>query len=95
MTPQRDEVYNYQTLGKYLNIEVLHKQTTYHKVFLKKNKLRDDAKRGAWEECKTVAYNRLDDIITDSMWHAGKSTTRVYSKTYDWSPALAIMLNGP
>jgi hypothetical protein len=66
----------------------LHKQLKQHNIISKLEALTNVIAENKWQEMYTTIYQTLDASITEFMLHAEKSTGKVFSKRFEWSPML-------
>jgi hypothetical protein len=57
-------------------------------VFDKLNQLGQAITSNTWGEIQSSQYQKLDEIITDSMLYAERQTGKSFSTRNDWSPIL-------
>lgn len=65
--------------------EAFYKQLDYHKVIEKLRNLFDQAKSHPWSPDQEISYEKLDQLISESMCYAERKGPK-YTKYYDWSP---------
>jgi hypothetical protein len=70
-------------------MESFDQQLAYHKILEKLEVLHTLAQNRTWTNEQTIQYKRLDDLLMESMLYAEKSSKKVASKRYEWSPVLA------
>jgi hypothetical protein len=75
-----------QVVKKYM--EVLTFQINYHKLETKIRALHDAASGGQFSDRQRDDYERTDRLLTECMLYAESQSGRLYSKQYQWSPAL-------
>jgi hypothetical protein len=68
-------------------ISSLQKQFDNHKVSQKLQNL-NSVHPGEWTSKHTTDYERLDNLITESMLYAESCSAKKYTNTYEWSPTL-------
>ena len=68
--------------------EILHHQLKYHKLEDKISEIYKQAQVQNWSNELTIAYEKADQLMTESMLMAERSVSRKISTTYAWSPKL-------
>jgi len=68
-------------------ITALHQQFKYHKIGQKTESLYNIAPN-QWNTQQHIEYERLDQLITESMLYAESQAAKWYTNNYDWSPTL-------
>jgi hypothetical protein len=73
---------------------MLHHQIQYHRIPTRLEVLATAAEAQTWEPHHTEEYQKLDDLITESMLHAERQVGRHHTAKFKWSPKLklAVML---
>jgi hypothetical protein len=80
-----------RTVDKYLDI--LQTQLEYHKIYDKYEDLQEKSDQGAWSNECILKYERMDNIITESVIHADRMVAKRYSTRYEWSPEIIRSVN--
>jgi hypothetical protein len=68
--------------------EALHHQLGYHNILERSKSLLEVANENKWSPDHLLRYERLDQIITESMLYAEATCSRKITKPYEWSPKL-------
>jgi hypothetical protein len=68
-------------------LKVLYKQLNQHKISQKVDTL-SKIEKDKWTDQDQVQYERLDQLITESMLYAESCAAKKYTNKYEWSPTL-------
>jgi hypothetical protein len=73
---------------------ILSEQLSYHKIPSKLEMLQRQVTTGQWTVKDQEEYNKIDQLITEAMLHAERSSMKRYSGPYAWSPQLIKTVQG-
>jgi len=68
--------------------DILHEQLVYHKVYDKVKALQEVFDAGSWTVVHIAEYQKLDELITETMLHSERNTGKRVSTRFEWSPIL-------
>jgi len=66
-------------------VDILTKHIKYHRIDVQVQSLYNMAHEGRWTTPCTIAYEKLDTLMTEGMLHAEREVSRKFSRGYHWS----------